>query len=75
MSHKATEVTPYLNLLMKVGSIMILCIGLGFTAGLLFTKWLSLGIFPLLIGVLLGIAGGFLNVYREVMKLGDEDVS
>ena len=75
MPHKATEATKYLNLLLKVGSIMILSIGFGFTIGLFLTKWLSLGITPILVGLLIGISGGFYNVYKTVMKIGDEDVS
>jgi F0F1-type ATP synthase assembly protein I len=75
MAHKATEATKYLNLLLKVGSIMILSIGAGFTVGLLLTKWLSLGLTPILIGLLIGISGGFYNVYKTVMRIGDEDVS
>lgn len=75
MTHKATEATKYLNLLLKVGSIMILSIGFGFTIGLLLTRWLSLGYAPILVGLFLGISGGFYNVYKTVMKIGDEDVS
>lgn len=75
MSHKATEATKYLNLLLKVGSIMILSIGFGFTFGLLLSKWLSIGVLPILVGLLLGISGGFYNVYKTVMKIGDDDVS
>jgi len=72
-SGKYGEGGKYLNLLIRLGIIMVLCILIGFLLGLFLDRQFNLKGIPIFIGVFGGVAGGFVFLFKEVMKLGDDD--
>jgi ATP synthase protein I len=65
-----TEVGAYFSLLSRVGLVMAFSLLFFFFIGMKLDSFV--GTFPLftIIGVLLGVAGGFYNVYRAIMEVG-----
>lgn len=61
----------YITLLLKVGGVMIFSILFFFFVGLFIIKWLSLPIAGLVLFIFLGIAFGFIYVYRQIQLMGD----
>lgn len=62
------EVAPYLNILIKIGSIMIMSILGGFLLGLYFGKKMGYPKTVLIVGTLTGIFSGFWLVYVQCLK-------
>ncbi len=59
----------YMQLLIRVGSIMMLSILFFFGIGLLVLKTFKLNVGFIIVFVFTGVALGFYNVYREIQKL------
>ena len=70
MSNKQLgDVGIYINLLIKLGLSMCLSILLFLGIGLLIEKIFNTGGIALIVCMLLGIAGGFYLLFREMKKL------
>ena len=63
------DVSKYMQLLLKIGSVMAFSICLFFCAGLFLIKRLDVPSGILIVFVFLGVVGGFFNVVRELKKL------
>jgi len=61
------EFLKAISLVTQVGLTMVIAIGLGFAGGHFLDGWLGTGYLFLVIGILLGIAAGFWNVYRMLL--------
>jgi len=57
-----------IGLVTQVGIFMLAAIGAGFAAGYFVDKWLGTGHWFLIAGICLGVAAGFVNVYRMLLK-------
>jgi hypothetical protein len=66
---KYGEAGKYMQLLLKVGSIMILSILIFFGVGFFIIKKFNLNGSIIIFFVFTGVACGFLNVYREIKRL------
>jgi|TARA_A100001011_G_C13959781_1_gene694798 F0F1-type ATP synthase assembly protein I len=74
MSKPKNEAGQYLSLLLKLGLQMCLSILFFMTIGLLLDKYLNLGKIILVPCILLGVAGGFYALFKEMNKLSDLDI-
>jgi F0F1-type ATP synthase assembly protein I len=68
MNHKK-ELSVYLNLIIKIGSGVLSAILMGFALGVLLDKKFQLKGIGILCGVILGVATGFLWIYKQVMGI------
>ena len=59
--------------LLSMGWNLALCIGVGLTLGVLLDKWLDTRPWGILIFLLLGVAAGFVNLFRTAIRLGEKD--
>jgi ATP synthase protein I len=59
----------YLGLVTQVGLTMVVWIGAGFGLGFLLDRTLATHGLFLVIGIVLGVLGGFWSVYRLIMKM------
>jgi len=65
----------YLALTMQLGLTMAGSIGLGFAIGYYLDRWLGAKGIALVIFILLGVTGGGVTCYRQIMDLGDNENS
>lgn len=63
-----TEGLEHLTLVTQLGLTMAGSIGLGFFAGFYLDRWLGTRGLFLIVFILLGVAGGFITVFREITK-------
>jgi len=56
------------SLIAQVGLVMAISIGVGFAGGYFLDRWLQTGFVFLVLGIVFGVAAGFWNVYRMLMK-------
>jgi F0F1-type ATP synthase assembly protein I len=63
------DATKYMQLLLKIGTVMVLSIGVTFGVGLYLIKRFSFPNWVLVVFTFLGVIGGFLNVVRVLKKL------
>ncbi|MEK9727591.1 MAG: AtpZ/AtpI family protein [Candidatus Margulisiibacteriota bacterium] len=68
------ELTKYLHLIIKIGVGVLTSILTGFIAGLLIDRKFQLNGLAVLVGVIIGVAIGFIWLYNEVMKVGKETI-
>ncbi len=68
------ELTKYLHLIIKVGVGVLTAILLGFGIGAYVDTALGLNGLGILVGVIIGVILGFVWIYKEVMKIGINDV-
>jgi F0F1-type ATP synthase assembly protein I len=66
-----SDVTKYMQLLLKIGTVMVLSIGLFFAFGLFLLRRFNFPAWVMILFVFLGVVGGFLNVVRELKRLDD----
>ncbi len=57
-----------LQIFASVGTQLVVSIFIGFGGGYWLDKWLGSQPFFMLIGVVMGVAAGFLNIYRTVTR-------
>ena len=69
LKHPDPDVMKYLNLLFKVGAMMLGAIGFFFAMGLWINRQFDLSGVPIFIGILIGLVTGFYGIYREIMKM------
>ena len=63
------ELTKYLHLIIKIGVGVVTSILAGFLVGLLLDRRFNLNGIGVLGGVIIGVAIGFVWLFREVMKV------
>lgn len=63
------ELTKYLHLIIKIGVGVVTSILAGFLIGLLIDRRFNLSGMGVLGGVIIGVAIGFVWLFREVMKV------
>ena len=68
-----SELTKYLNLIVKIGVGVVSSILIGFGLGYMVDKYFNLRGVGVLIGVFLGVVAGFFWLYSEVMSIGREE--
>ncbi len=56
--------------LLSMGWNLALCIGVGLALGVILDRWLDTRPWGILIFLLLGIAAGFVNLFRTAIRLG-----
>lgn len=62
------DISRYLTLVTQIGLRVVSSMPIGLGAGYYLDKWLDSGGLLLAVGIIVGVAGGFLSVYRLVME-------
>jgi len=62
------ELAPYLSLLSRLGIGMFLCIAFGFGVGLFLDRQFQKGGIFIIAGLFLGLAMGFIYLFREIQR-------
>lgn len=70
--NKYGEGGKYLNLIIRLGVFMVMCILAGFLLGLFLDRRFQLKGVPIFVGVFGGVFCGFVYLFKEVMKLDEE---
>jgi ATP synthase protein I len=64
-----------LGMAYRIGTELVVATVIGGAFGYLLDRWLGTNPWLLIVGVFVGTAAGFLNIYRIVSRMTDEDYS